>query len=188
MQALRSRLLSSLTRSLILSFAAACLIACGDAGQGASDAFPAPDSIDSGEQSGSLTIALDPGADLTFSAFSYAIIRPGFTRSGEIDVSRSSSVSTTVAGLPQATGYSLSVIGTASAPVEAQCSGSATFDIVAGQITSVPVAISCHVNEVVNPPAQPVPVPPSAPVVLGTLLAAAGMARVQRRNGRGRNV
>jgi len=162
--------------ALALTFAAAC--ADGDPRGPTADRSP-DFAAETGEQSGSLTIKLSPAGDVTFASFSYAIVRPGFTKSGDIDVSHSQTVSTTIAGLPPATGYSLTLMGRSSAPVDANCSGSALFNVTAGQVTQVPVGVSCHVTDV-TPPAQ-APIPPLAPVALGVLLAAAGAARLKRR-------
>ncbi len=136
-----------------------------------------------GEQSGSLTIDLNPSGQVTFSSFSYAIVRPGFTKSGNIDVPESTKVAATIAGLPPGIGYSLTLMGTSTAPVDAQCSGSAQFDIMAGHVTPVPVNLECHINEV-TPPVN-APLPPLVPVAVGMVLAAAGASSVRRRQQRG---
>jgi hypothetical protein len=164
--------------------AAACALgmatACADDGSN-----PSSDGLDlgaksaTGEQSGSLTIDLNPSGQVTFSSFSYAIVRPGFTKSGSIDVSQSTKVAATIAGLPPGIGYSLTLMGTSTAPVDAQCSGSAQFDIIAGHVTPVPVNLECHVNEVM-PPVN-APLPPLVPVALGMLLAATGASSVRKR-------
>jgi hypothetical protein len=73
-------------------------------------------------------------------------------------------------------------MGTSTAPVDAQCSGSAAFDITAGQVTPVPVSLACHVNEV-TPPVQ-APLPPLVPVAVGMLLAAVGASSVRTRRQR----
>ena len=164
---------------LFLGLGLACAAACADGepslSTGGGEAQPGGGL---GEQSGSLTIKLAPEGNVTFSSFSYAIVRPGFTKSGTIDVSQSKTVSTTIAGLPPATGYSLTLMGQSSSPVDANCSGSTLFDVTAGQVTSAPVSIECHVNQVA---AAPAPIPPLAPLALSVLLAAAGAVRLKRR-------
>jgi len=165
--------------ALALVFATACADG-GDARGPAAGQQPGFGS-ETGEQSGSLTIELNPGDDVTFTSFSYAIVRPGFAKSGNIDVSHSKTVSATIAGLPPATGYSLTLMGQSAAPVDANCSGSALFDVTAGQVTQVPIGIACHVTEVEPPAPAPAPIPPLAPLALGVLLAAAGAARLGRR-------
>jgi hypothetical protein len=167
-----------LAGTCVLGLATAC--AADGQGEPGGDLAAGPDSVDAtGEQSGSLTIDLNPGGDVTFSSFSYAIVRPGFAKSGSIDVSHSSKVAATIAGLPAGNGYSLTLMGTSTAPVDAQCSGSASFDITAGHVTSVPVGLACHVNEV-TPPVQ-APLPPLVPIAVGVLLAAAGASSVRKR-------
>ena len=169
---------------LVLALASATACADGDPDPSTGPAGP-NERVD--QQSGSLTIKLSAQSDVTFSSFSYAIVRPGFTKAGNIDVSHSKTVSTTIAGLPPETGYTLTLMGQSSAPVEANCSGSATFDVTAGHVTQVPVGIACHVNEVTPPPPPPAdgvaqaPLPPLAPFALGVLLAAAGATQLGRR-------
>lgn len=176
----RSAALCLVARSLAFALATAC----ADDGQNSSldgqdlGARSAP-----GEQSGALTIELDATGQVTFSSFSYAIVRPGFAKSGNIDVSQSTKVAATIAGLPPGLGYSLTLMGTSTAPVDAQCSGAAQFDIVAGQVTPVPVNLECHVNE--GTPPVNAPLPPVVPVAVGVLLAAAGASRVRRPKQRG---
>ena len=173
-----------LTRFLPACVALVCSAACADADpEVAVPQSSIPPGAEVAEQSGSLQIQLNPDGSVIFNSFSYAIVRPGFTKSGQIDVSKSNTVSTTLAGLPPATGYSLTLMGQSTSPVEANCSGSAEFDVTAGHVTQVPVGISCHVTEVTPPPGTPaVPIPPLAPVALGALLAALGAGRVKRRN------
>jgi hypothetical protein len=173
----------SLARLVAAAFALSFATACADDGNGALGGSGPEPGDELGQQSGSLSIDLNTGEKVTFSSFSYAIVRPGFAKSGSIDVSQSSRVAATLAGLPPATGYSLTLMGTSTAPVEAQCSGSAAFDITAGQVTSVPVSLACHVNEV-TPPVQ-APLPPLVPVAVAVLLAGAGAARVRKRRVRG---
>lgn len=136
----------------------------------AGDAPPAP-----AEQVGTLSLALRlPGAELD--SFSYAITGPGYTKAASIDVSDSNTVSTLVDGIPAGSGYSITLTGSASAPTETTCSGSAAFAITAGEVTEVPVPINCHVQDEATPPvvAASVPLPPLATVALGLLLLAAG--------------
>jgi hypothetical protein len=178
----RARASRSLARlagaAVTLSFATAC----ADDGSGALGGSGPELGDELGQQSGSLSIDLNPGGQVTFSSFSYAIVRPGFAKSGSIDVSQSSKVAATIAGLPPATGYTLTLMGTSTTPVDAQCSGSASFDVTAGQVTSVPIGLACHVNEA-TPPVQ-APLPPLVPIAVGVLLAGAGAVRVRRREGR----
>jgi len=174
----------TLVKLLSLGLALACATACADGNPqtNAAGGESAP-GAGVGEQSGSLTIKLAPQGNLVFSSFSWAIVRPGFAKSGSIDVSNSSTVSTTIAGIPPATDYTLTMMGQSSAPVEANCSGSESFSVTAGQVTSVPVDIQCHLNQVAPPPTQ-APIPPLAPVALSFLLAAAGATRLNRKKPR----
>jgi len=92
---------------------------------------------------GSVALVLQGTAGVTISSFSYSLTGPS-TRSGSIDVSNSSTVSTLIGGVTAGAGYALSLTGT-STDGTATCSGSsAAFNVVAGATTSVSVAIDCH--------------------------------------------
>ncbi|MEI9942543.1 MAG: hypothetical protein WDO69_35460 [Pseudomonadota bacterium] len=96
------------------------------------------------ENSGSIGLALQVESGLTLNQIDYAIIGPlGFSKSGSIDVSNSSTISAVISSLPAGTGYSITLSGT-STDGSATCSGSATFDVVAHQTTTASVGVSCH--------------------------------------------
>ncbi len=96
------------------------------------------------ESSGSIGLALQVGSGLTLNQIDYAIIGPlGFSKTGTIDVSNSTTISAVISGLPAGTGYSITLSGT-STDGSATCSGSATFDVVAHQTTVATVNVSCH--------------------------------------------
>jgi hypothetical protein len=164
----------------LLAAALAFAAGCGDGG------LAAPGEVDPGgqapatnptETSGSLSFALTLQDGIEFDAFSYAITGPSFSKSGQIDVSNSTTVSALIDGIPPGSGYSITLMGTSAPPNRATCSGSATFAVAAGVVTEVPVAISCRLDE----QAAPVPVPPLAPVALGFILLAIGTASARRR-------
>ncbi|HEY3256381.1 MAG TPA: hypothetical protein VGJ91_20620, partial [Polyangiaceae bacterium] len=93
-------------------------------------------------QVGALGLALQV-AGTTLSAISYQITGPqGFSRSGAIDVSLSTSVSARIGGLPAEAGYSIALSGVSS-DAAVSCSGSASFDVIAGQTAPVSVALAC---------------------------------------------
>jgi len=97
-------------------------------------------------------------------------------QAARITIDDDATVSALIDGIPAASGYSVTLMGTSVAPNEATCSGSATFDVAAGAVTEVTVAISCRLEE----PAA-VPVPPRAPVALGLILLAIGSVSAGRR-------
>jgi hypothetical protein len=163
------------------------LAACGT-GDGAAPVDgvpPASSPRTEPETTGSLSFALTLQDGVELDAFDYAITGPSFAKSGQIDVSDSNTVSALINGIPGGSGYSITLMGVTSvtrpngAAVTAQCSGSATFAVTAGAVTSVPVAISCRVEE--GEPSNPVPLPPLAPIALGSLLLAIGTLLQRRR-------
>ncbi len=98
----------------------------------------------SSEDSGELGLALQLASSDTVSTVSYALTGPnGFSKSGSIDVSNSSAVAATIPSLPAGNGYSIT-LSAVSTNGQAQCSGSASFSVVAHQTTSVAVPLLCH--------------------------------------------
>ncbi|HEY3252982.1 MAG TPA: metallophosphoesterase, partial [Polyangiaceae bacterium] len=90
---------------------------------------------------GSLELTLASGATLT--SVSYTIIGPAsFSKTGSLDVSKSSTISGLIGGIPAGTGYSITLSASA-VDASATCGGSATFDVTAGQKTTVSVAVTC---------------------------------------------
>jgi hypothetical protein len=170
-----------LERTRLLAAAAALTVGCGDGGwaaPGEVDPAGRAPAAEPAETSGSLSFALTLQDGIEFDAFSYAVTGPNFSKSGQIDVSNSRTVSELIGGIPVGSGYSITLMGTSAPPNRATCSGSATFGITAGAVTEVYVSISCRLDE---QPA-PVPVPPLAPVALGFILLAIGSASARRRH------
>jgi hypothetical protein len=127
--------------------------------------------------SGSLSFALTVPPDLSFQQFTYAITGPNYAKAAAIDVSRSSTISALIGDLPVGA-YSVTLVGT-SVDQAVSCSGAASFTIAAGAQTTVPIEVSCHVQ---NPAVASVPVPESSSVALGFLLLAVGTVAVRRRS------
>jgi phospholipase C len=102
---------------------------------------PTPSSNDD-QSTGSAALQLGPG--LTLDTVSYTITGPGgFTRSGTLDVSHSTSISGTISGLPAGSGYNITVSGT-STDGSTTCGGSATFTVMARQTAMVGVHVVCQ--------------------------------------------
>jgi hypothetical protein len=74
--------------------------------------------------------------------------RAHLTKAGGIDVSESNTVSAQLESIAAGAGYSLTLQGRSTVPSVAERSGSATFAISGGEVTTVPVAIACHVTDV----------------------------------------
>ena len=74
----------------------------------------------------------------------------GFHLVGDLDVSKSSKLATRIGAIPAALGYTVTLSAQASEP-PATCSGSASFDVTAGETTPVDLTLQCvEVNAVFN--------------------------------------
>lgn len=92
---------------------------------------------------GEVTLDLQLNSGATIDAASYTVVGPaGFSKTGSIDVSRSSKISANIAGLPAGSGYSIT-LSASTTDASATCSGSAAFNVAAHQTTPVTVALSC---------------------------------------------
>ena len=117
-------------------FTALSGIACSPRGTGAA--------VTQNDGTGSATIALQVPGGLTLNTVTFSITGPaGFSQSGSIDVSHSTTVSTVIGGLPAGSGYSITLNSTATDGVSA-CLGSGTFTVAAGAVTAVSVVLDCH--------------------------------------------
>jgi 5'-nucleotidase len=93
---------------------------------------------------GAASFELQLAPNITIDSVSYMITGPGgFTKSDSFDVSHSSTISATIAGLPAGTGFSISLNAT-STDGQVACAGSAMFDVVAHMTTPVTVHLLCH--------------------------------------------
>ncbi|MEI9947640.1 MAG: hypothetical protein WDO74_01290 [Pseudomonadota bacterium] len=97
-----------------------------------------------GESLGSVAFALQAAPGVTLNSVTYTILGPAsFSKSGSIDLSRSSQIGALIGPLPAGLGYSITLAAT-SVEGTSSCSGSALFDVAAHQTTSVVVAFACH--------------------------------------------
>jgi hypothetical protein len=91
---------------------------------------------------GGLALSIAPGT--TILTATYTITNPnGFSKTGPLDVSRSTTLSATIGGLPAGSGYSIEIDATDSTG-GTTCGGSATFAVTAHSTTKLTVHISCH--------------------------------------------
>ena len=90
------------------------------------------------EQTGSLGLNLQAAPGVTLNTVTYSITGNGFSKSGSIDVSGTSSITGTIGGIPSGSGYTITLTAT-SAEGSASFTGSAKFNVVAGQTTSVTI-------------------------------------------------
>ncbi len=133
---------------------------------------------------GSIDIALAVPPSFQVATVNYQISKTGFSKSGSLDVSRSSVVSGVLGGIPAGTGYTLALTASDTAQKFTSCAGSSPVNVVGGATTPVSVAIDCHLPQstTVTPPAVPVPL--SAVVLLAAALLAAGVLTTGRRGSR----
>ena len=113
----------------------------------------------SSDDAGIIRAAIQLAPGTTLDTVAYAIGGPGgYARSGNVDVSRSATISFTVGGIPVGEGYSISISGTASDGATS-CSGSAPFAITPRTTTALMIRIQCrepartgsvHINGTVN--------------------------------------
>jgi hypothetical protein len=164
------------------AFALVCLGACGSGNGDAPSNAVAPEASSGSAarvdaQTGSISFALQT-AGVRFDAFDYVITGPHFQTHGTLDVSNSTTVSGVVGGIPIGTGYAVTLSGSSVDTPRAQCQGSKSFDITTDAVTPVPVTINCREGKaMLTPPPTETPLPPFAPVLLGTILLALGARR-----------
>ena len=93
---------------------------------------------------GEIGLALQLPSGTQIQSVSYSISGPmGFSRSGSFDVSASTRLTAIISGIPARQGYQITLTAT-TVDGSTSCSGSATFDVQAGKITSATVAMTCH--------------------------------------------
>ena len=90
------------------------------------------------EQAGSLGLNLEAAPGVTLDSVTYTITGNGFSKSGSIDTSGSSSINGTIGGIPAAKGYTITLSAT-STEGGVSFTGSATFDVIAGKTTAVTI-------------------------------------------------
>jgi len=109
---------------------------------GCGDGAMAP--VESGDSTGEVGVALQLPGGATIQSASYSITGPmGFSKTGTINVSDATKLTALISGIPAGAGYQITLTATTSDAV-ASCTGSATFDVMAGKIASAMVAMTCH--------------------------------------------
>src|SRR5262245_29374118 len=94
---------------------------------------------------GSIELALQAAPGVTINVVSYTIGGPNsFSKTGTIDVSHSSTVSTTIGGLPAGNGFAITLMGNSTDGATTCLGGPDTFSVVAGQTVPVSVHLLCH--------------------------------------------
>jgi len=89
-----------------------------------------------------LTLALSSPENIL--SASYTITNPnGYSKTGTIDVSQSTTLAVLIGGIPGGSGYSIELDATTS-DGSVSCSGTAGFTVTAGATTAVSVHLACH--------------------------------------------
>ena len=123
--------------------AAAALAFCSGPIACSSDsrALVGTETTDTGSAIG-LALQIAPGSDVA--SVNYLIVGPAaFTKTGNIDVSDSTTIAATIGPVPTGTGFSITLSATSS-DGNTTCSGSASFNVAAHQTTPVGVHLLCH--------------------------------------------
>jgi hypothetical protein len=99
----------------------------------------------SSDEAGGVSVALSVAGGETLSTVTYTITGPmGFSAMGSIDVSQSSTISSTIGGLPAGSPYSITLQGTSTSGRDS-CTGHASgFTVTAHTTTQVSVPVQCH--------------------------------------------
>ena len=80
----------------------------------------------------------------TIQSVQYTITGPsGFSKTGTIDVSSSTTISAVIGGLPPGSGFTI-VLTASTTDASVNCAGSSSFDVQAGKTTAVTVPLTCH--------------------------------------------
>ena len=96
------------------------------------------------DESGTIGVALQIAPGLTLASASYEVTgASGFSRTGAIALTNSTTLSATIGGLPVGSGYSIAITA-GGMDGGIGCAGSASFAIVAGATTVVVINLRCH--------------------------------------------
>jgi hypothetical protein len=122
--------------ALALTVASAAITGCAP--------HSAPSNSGADADFGSVAMALSVGQGVTILSASYSISNPnGFSKTGTVDLSKSTTLTFVIAGLPAGGGYSIELDATASDGTTT-CAGSAGFAVTAHATSTVSVHVSCH--------------------------------------------
>src|SRR6185503_10978655 len=92
---------------------------------------------------GEVGLSLQLPGGTTIQSASYSISGPmGFSRTGMLDVSASTKLTGLISGIPAGRGFQITLTATTT-DGSTSCTGSATFDIVPGRISSAVVPMTC---------------------------------------------
>ncbi len=129
----------SAPRNATLAIAISCLtwvIACSPGSM--------TENQSSAEAQGRVDFALQISSGVTLVSAGYNVSGPGgFSATGTVSVGQGTDVPVVLTGVPNGSGYNLTVSGTASDGITT-CSGSAPFDVTAGMMSTAIVHLVCR--------------------------------------------
>ena len=155
------------------------LVGCDD--RGAQTAAGDPPATGGAEEPnlGSFSLSLTLGAAYRFGRVDYDVSGGnGFDRTGSLDATGSTTVTTIIPGIPFGGGYVVRLTAQDLDHKLDPCTGSATFNLPSGTIVSVPVHLTCR--EKPAAPAAPVPIPRWSILLLVALLLAVAEREARR--------
>ena len=97
---------------------------------------------ESAENVGAVGLTLQSGG-VTLNSINFTILGTGFSKSGTIDVSNSTTISAVIGGIPAGNGYSITLSGSDAGSTGITCTGSASFNVTAGTTTSTQIHLQC---------------------------------------------
>jgi hypothetical protein len=96
------------------------------------------------DSTGRASFALQLAPNVTVNSASYTITGPnGFSKSGSVDVSHSTTLTVTIGGLPAGTGYHI-VLNATATDGTTTCLGAADFVVMPGMTSVATVSLDCH--------------------------------------------
>src|SRR5262245_43294332 len=96
------------------------------------------------ENTGEVGLDLDIGDDVTVNTVAYEIVADGFSKTGNINVRNGQNLRATIGGIPAGNGYTINLRGVDATDSRIECSGSALFNVSAGQRSTARVPFQCR--------------------------------------------
>jgi hypothetical protein len=133
------------SRKLVVGLAMLGVAASAIGCSGMSDGAGSEQGEDGVGEVGNLALALNVGDDVTLHAVDWDIAGPhGFSRSGHVNVRHSRDIRFQVGGLPAGNGFEIVLNAVGENDERITCTGSAQFDISAGETTTTTVILTCR--------------------------------------------
>ncbi|MES1204995.1 MAG: lamin tail domain-containing protein, partial [Pseudomonadota bacterium] len=110
---------------------------------GCGETKPAPPAGDVGAF-GSVGLELQIAPDVLLNTIAYDISGNGFSKSGSLNVSSSTTISGRIGNIPAGVGYLITLAATDAGAAGITCQGSAPFNVTAGMTTTAMVRLQCR--------------------------------------------